>query len=255
MVKAIVCFDLDGTLLQPDHMPATDTVEALEQLRANGSLPVIATGRNRFEVASAIAASGIDSLIAANGAYVQLAGQGVAEHRLDKTLIAKFNAYAAAHNEPVAWYDQDGLALSTTSADTIDNYHALGFDAPVDPDWWREHHVDFMFVFDRRHDRELQQAFAGELAMVRNNPRGLDVATNGVSKATGLRELVAAGGFEGVPTYTFGDAANDLPLFGAVDHPIAMGNGTQAVKDAAEFVTGDFRHGGIAQGLRYYHLI
>ncbi len=250
-----MCFDLDGTLLQPDHMPAPDTLIALRQLRRNGGLPVIATGRNRFEVAAAIAASGITSLIAANGAFVQLNGRQIAERPLAPALIEKLNAYATAHNEPVAWYDQNSMALNKTSADTIDNYHALGFEAPVVPGWWTDHRVDFMFVFDRQHDRELQAAFTGELTMVRNNPRGLDVTADGVSKATGLQALIAAGNYGGVPTYTFGDAANDLPLFRAVAHPIAMANGTEEVQAAAEYVTGDYRHSGIAQGLRHYHLI
>lgn len=48
--KAIVFFDLDGTLLTSDIQVADSTVAALDKLRANHIIPIMATGRSAFEV-------------------------------------------------------------------------------------------------------------------------------------------------------------------------------------------------------------
>ncbi|WP_249126405.1 HAD hydrolase family protein, partial [Lactiplantibacillus plantarum] len=45
MYQAVVFFDLDGTLMQDDKTVAASSVRAIQQLRANHVLPVIATGR------------------------------------------------------------------------------------------------------------------------------------------------------------------------------------------------------------------
>lgn len=255
MVKAIVCFDLDGTLMQDDKTVAPDTLKAINALQANGSLPVIATGRNRFEVAALLAQTQIDTIVAANGSEVAYRGQTVKQVVLPTTLVADFTAFAAAHADPVGWYNASGFALSGENADTKANYQLLHLNAHVEADWYQHHPVNFMFVFDRGHEALFQQRFKDELSLVRNNVRGLDVMKRGVSKQTGLSDLIQAAHLTGVPTYAFGDAANDLPMFEFVEHPIAMGNATPEVKAQAEFVTTSNMAHGIANGLQQFGLI
>jgi len=93
------------------------------------------------------------------------------------------------------------------------------------------------------------------LRFVRNNPRALDTMAWGVSKATGIREILVKAGLTNVPTYAFGDAANDLEMFKLVDKPIAMGNGLANVKSLAAYITTDNMHDGIKNGLAHFDLI
>lgn len=51
MYKAVVFFDLDQTLLNDDKQVPPENVAALKALEANQILPVIATGRNYYELA------------------------------------------------------------------------------------------------------------------------------------------------------------------------------------------------------------
>ena len=70
--------------MQDDKTVAASSVRAIQQLRANHVLPVIATGRNVFEVQDVMTTTGIDSIVSANGSYVAYQGQFLSAHELDK---------------------------------------------------------------------------------------------------------------------------------------------------------------------------
>ena len=56
-------------------------------------------------------------------------------------------------------------------------------------------------------------------------------------------------------TYAFGDGLNDVCMIKRAGHGIAMSNGQEELKKAAEFVTTDIREDGVWNGLKHYHLI
>ena len=58
-----------------------------------------------------------------------------------------------------------------------------------------------------------------------------------------------------MPTYAFGDGMNDLEMFLTVDHPIAMANAVDDLKDKAEYITDNNDNDGIAKALQKFGLI
>ena len=126
MIQAVVFFDLDGTLMQDDKTVAPSSVTAIHQLKANHVLPVIATGRNVFEVAEIMRQTGIDAIVGANGSYVQYEGHFLTAHELDKGLLEDITHYANQHQDALAYYNDAGFALSHRDALTVANYRSLG---------------------------------------------------------------------------------------------------------------------------------
>ena len=255
MYKAIVFFDLDGTLLMDDKSLSPANVQAIHELEQNNILPVVSTGRNIFEVRYVLDETGMDSIVSANGSYVQFEGKRLHAEYLEPELIEEFNAFANAQGDPVAWFNHHEFALSQETTVTDKNFKLLGLNARVEPDWYKYHHVNFMFVFNFDKEKLYQERFKGVLSLVRNNPRGLDTMLDGVSKKSGIEELLDYANFGKVPTYAFGDQLNDLEMFDLVDHPICMANGNPAVKEKAEFITTSNMNGGIVNGLRHFDLI
>jgi len=255
VIQAVVFFDLDGTLMQDDKTVAPSSVAAIHQLKANHVLPVIATGRNVFEVADIMRQTGIDSIVSANGSYVQYEGHFLTAHELDKGLLEDITHYANQHQDALAYYNDAGFALSHRDALTVANYRSLGQKAIVRPDFFLREHIHFLLTFDPSSAAKYQWRYHGYLRFVRNNPRALDTMAWGVSKATGIREILVKAGLTNVPTYAFGDAANDLEMFKLVDKPIAMGNGLANVKSLAAYITTDNMHDGIKNGLAHFDLI
>ncbi|WP_125572344.1 Cof-type HAD-IIB family hydrolase [Lacticaseibacillus songhuajiangensis] len=260
MTKAVVFFDLDGTLMQDDKTVAADTLQALADLRAGGNLPVIATGRDLWELAALRKTTGINTLVAGNGATIVLDGDVRVRQHIAPELVARVSAQAAAWGYACAWYSEDGAALSAVNALTRGNYEDVHQVAPpVDPGYPERHGLTRMLIFVADNDAEaLKARFAAafpELAFYHDSPFDIDLIERRLSKASGIRSLLAQPELAGVTTYAFGDGDNDLPMRTVVDQLVAMGNASPAMLDAADFVTADNMHGGIVAGLRHYGLI
>ncbi|AEB73514.1 Cof-type HAD-IIB family hydrolase [Lentilactobacillus buchneri] len=255
MYKAVVFFDLDGTLFDNEKNVSDENVAAINELRANNILPVISTGRNIFEIQYVIDATGINSLVSANGSYVQYEGKKLKAEQISDDVIEEILAFAKQQGDVISFYNNKEFALTFENDMTKVNYRLLRLTPHVDPEFYKHHEVNFLNVFNYDKDKLYQDKFKGKLSLVRNNPRCLDTMKWGVSKQTGIQALMKKLNLGDVPSYAFGDQMNDLQMFSEVKFPIAMGNGVPEVKEKASFVTKSNINGGIVNGLKHYGLI
>lgn len=255
MKKAIVFFDLDGTLFDDEKHVLPTSIQAIRQLRANDVVPVIATGRNIFEIQSVLDTTGIQDVVSANGSYVQYHGRPLSAAVIDPTILRDLTAFAQAQGDPLGYFTPAGFRLSRATPETVANFTLLRLKAIVDPQWYLTQTINFLNVFNRDKEDLYNQRFAGQLTFVRNNPRALDTMVSGVTKQTGIRTFIQKTGLTGLPTYAFGDGLNDLQMFDEVTTPIAMGNGLPVVKQRAAYVTTTNTTDGIVAGLRHFKLI
>ena len=255
MEKSVVFFDLDGTLFDDQKHVLPASIAAIQEMRTHGVLPVIATGRNIFEIQDVLDATGIDNVVSANGSYVQYQGRKLSAAVIPSTVLADLTAFAHQQGDPVGYFNAQGFRLSQANQDTQDNFKLLRLDAVVDPSWYQHHAINFLNVFNRDKGDLYNQEFAGKLSFVRNNPRALDTMVTGVSKQTGIQTFLQEAGLTHAKTYAFGDGLNDLQMFDQVDVPVAMGNGLPEVKAQAAYVTTTNTTDGIVQGLRHFNLI
>ena len=77
----------------------------------------------------------------------------------------------------------------------------------------------------------------------------LDLAPDGVSKASGLELVRTRLGVPADATMAVGDGRNDLEMFGWAAHAVAMGNAFDEVKAAADAVVADVGSDGLAEAL------
>lgn len=257
MVKAIVFFDLDGTLLNAQTKLDEEVIAAVQQLKTNDILPVIATGRNIFEIRTVIQQTQIDTLVSANGSYVVANGKPVHTAALSKDVIGRLAKLIADNHDAYAVLNQNADRINRMTDTVKKTYHYINSPIPIiDPTFWHLYPVHMMLILTTpEHDALYQRAFKGELAFYRQTPYSIDVVAPDSSKQAGIQHLLALADYQNIPTYAFGDGNNDLPMFQTVDHAIAMANGLDTVKQAAEFVTTANTDHGIVNGLKHYHLI
>ncbi|WP_179393828.1 Cof-type HAD-IIB family hydrolase [Lacticaseibacillus absianus] len=261
MTQALVFFDLDLTLLNDAKQIPPENLAAIQQLQANDCLPVICTGRNQWELVDLCAASGIDTLICANGADIVLHGQHLYQSPIGQPQLARFLAQADADHLPVALYNDRHVALTAHNADTEANYGiVIQAQPPVDPTLAAREAITMTLLFTPRTPAgeavgDTYRAAFPELTFFRNGPYALDVVNRSISKGTGMAILAARPEFAGVPTYAFGDGNNDIPMLERATVGVAMGNALPQVAAVADYQTDDYQHAGIPNALRHFGLI
>ena len=80
----------------------------------------------------------------------------------------------------------------------------------------------------------------------RSQPYYLDVTPYGFDKGEATRRIARVMNVPLAEVAVIGDQANDLPMFEVAAYRIAMGNGIDAAKALADFVTDDNEHDGWA---------
>lgn len=255
MYRGIVFFDLDRTLLNNETQVEPEVASAMTQLRQNQILPVIATGRNLYEIKDILQATQINTIVSGNGANVHLEGRDIYRHPIDKQVVRQLIARADQLDDAVSVMNDHAYSISRHNEVAVQNYHYINTPLPA-ADAARfvtEEDVLMMVISTVGHD-EAYASFEREFNICRNTPYSVDVVAKEISKQSGIKRLLQE--FEPeIPTYAFGDGLNDLPMLQFVDHPVAMGNGLPVVKQTAEFVTTDNIDHGIVNGLRHFNLI
>ena len=88
-----------------------------------------------------------------------------------------------------------------------------------------------------------------DLTVVQTAPFYLEVIPRRINKGQGIRDICKTLGIDAAEVIAFGDAENDIPMLRAAGMGVAMGNATEAVKAAADYVTHSNNEDGIAAAL------
>ncbi|MDR2465668.1 MAG: Cof-type HAD-IIB family hydrolase [Streptococcaceae bacterium] len=256
-IKAVCFFDLDGTLLNEKSVLGVDTIQALSQLKANGVLPVIATGRSMKEVKHLVEAGKIDAFLTLNGQYIEVSGEKVYESVFSPEEVEAFIQFVQENRYGVALYNAFefwGYALTDEMVHAYAVIHAPT--PPISQTKHLEKNIHMLLALTETPDRDVEfyQAFPS-FNYFRNSPSSIDITKDGNDKGVGVKRLLEKLNLVDVPTYAFGDGRNDLALLKAVNHPIAMENAIPELKDVAEFVTKSNADGGIVFALQHFGLI
>lgn len=253
-INSLVFFDLDGTLLSSNSTVLPEVSAAVRSLKANGNIPIVCTGRAAFEVREIMAECEIDSLIATNGQYVEFNGQVKFNRTIPSLLCHQVLTYANSRDDIIGFYNYEQIAISEDQPLSRHFYQNIASSFPqVAPDFYRTNPVNQILVIAHCADQQYSDHFP-ELNFMITGPNSIDTVLKGNSKGKGISDLIKSEDLH-VPTYAFGDGNNDLSMFEAVDYGIAMGNGNDAIKNSATYVTDTNDKLGIIKGLQKYDLI
>ena len=259
-MKKAVFFDVDGTLWNEQMQIPASTIEAIRALREAGNYAFICSGRSRAAICNEeLLGIGFDGVVAACGAHVDFHGNTVYEQLLTQEQAAYAIATVQKHHmlavlegpryiyvnledfgdDPYVIYLRKELGGNVKTIAGTDSFeiNKLSIDLKG---------ADMDIV-----SREL----GAEFDLVIHNSWLAEILPKEHSKATGIARVCEYLGIAKEDTYAFGDSANDLDMLGFVPHGIAMGNGTEDAKRAAEYVTTDIMDDGIKNGLLHYGLI
>lgn len=265
MKKRILFLDLDGTLLNDEKQITPGNRAALEGALERGHDMVITTGRPLKSAMNQAHVLGMDRpgcyLIAYNGAVIYDWAQ-------NKQIFTRSLSFDAVHR---VFDKANAMGLHIQTYDTWDVLVEQRCDDAAVRRYCGLIRMDFRVIADVRkdlteepvkcliidYDRQtdllkiqdwITENMTEEVDCFFSCDQYLEVVPKGMSKGEAVKMLCADLGVEIENAVAAGDAANDLSMIEAAGIGVAMANGTDQVKAAADYVTThDNNHDGIAE--------
>lgn len=264
----LIALDLDGTLTNDEKKITPETKEALMEAQRMGVRLCLASGRPPFGMMPLVEElemaryGGI--LMAYNGGYVMdcQSGKVITEVILDDSLLFRLHEYQELsgmtlmtyHNDKIYTEHPNDYYVHISSRNNrmkvvgVENFtrdvpkpvnKCLMVGEPADVPYW---------------EKEMQDAFCGEMHILRSTPYFIELLPLGIDKGPALSAICNAMGMSVGNAMAFGDSYNDISMIKAAGIGVAMENAEDAVKASADIVTLNNNADGVAKVVKDFIL-
>lgn len=260
-MKKAVFFDIDGTLWDDKLVIPDSTREAIRLLQENGHYAFICTGRTKAFVRDPrLLGLGFDGMIAGCGTYIEYKGEELYYTRIDRQkiketlpVLRKYKMRPILEGKVYLYLDDADFAEDPYGKNLIRDMGEFRKQIVGNEDNWEVSKFSVSGI-DGIYQQALEE-LKGQYDFLVHGPWAIEFIPVGFSKASGIQKTCELLGIRQEDTYAFGDSVNDLEMLRYVAHGIAMGNGTDEAKAAADYVTAGIKEDGIFKGLQHYGLI
>ncbi len=259
MDKKIIFFDIDRTLYDPDFRKIpTSTIEALKILHQNENIEIaIATGRAFYmlHIIEEIKKY-INIFITINGQIIIKDGKTIYRNPIPKKkvlcVVKKFEedsmkyGFLGEFDETLNIVDDKGKKA----------FELVNMKLPrIDPHFYLDNDIFQMWAFCEKKDHKYYKNIFYDMDVVSWLGDGFDVLSKGMSKERGIRKILEIENIKLENAYAFGDGDNDVEMLDFIPNSVAMGNGSEAAKKHAKYLTDDIKEDGLIKGLRRLGLL
>lgn len=250
MGQKIFFFDIDGTLCHANKVSAR-VKKAIQDIRKNGDLCFIASGRPPTFLQKAVQEVGFDGYVMCNGAYAFTDTETLHEVKLNDEYFQPLLTYLREHHCEYILQTKTDNYLDPTFNRFYNFFDSIG--VPVETfvrNFEEKDILDDIIKIEiwpdyREFGDVLREKFTHYTwhQYVESN---MEIYLNGVSKAWGITQVINKYGIAYEDTYCFGDGTNDMEMLQAVCHSYAMGNASDEVKAVAKHVCPSIEEDGVA---------
>lgn len=257
MIKAIF-FDIDGTLVSfRTHTISDSTMDCLCRLHEKGIRLFIASGRHRLTMDN-LSGFPFDGYVAMNGALVTVDGKTISKTPIDPETARNIALTADGDGIPCVTYGEDTVAVNMRNSLTEKIFSMIKL--PQIPDITCMKMTEgpvfqFTIFADKDTEDRLLKKFEDRLEPSRWHPLFMDLNPKGLSKSDGIDAVLRHFGFRREESMAFGDGGNDISMLKAAGTGIAMGNASEDVMHAADYVTASVDDEGIAKALAHFGVL
>ena len=276
MSEKYLFFDMDGTLIsRKERKIPQSAIDGIHQAMDNGHHCFICTGRGYRMAQEYFDQLVLPGIVFSNGAGIAYNGKILETRDLHPSTVERLRSICEnlgggyglltttytyqnqnernrmgkhffernIDSDIQAYYDRRGLKL-------MDEYQNEGVQK-MDFSFQSELTADIFFA---RVPASLHTVVAGGYYATMGRTGG-EITANGVTKGSGIERVLDMFSVDARDTYGFGDSSNDLEMMEVVGHGVAMGNGSDQIKQKADYVTDDVDENGIYNALKHYGLI
>lgn len=268
----VLFFDIDGTLIPFQKTMPESTKRALEKARANGHKIVICSGRSRAQLQNSLDEVEFDGYVMDSGSYVEDHGKAIFQHIIENEelefLIQELEMVGAIYSGQTAsgvistprciegiaqFYKENGIPEE--EIEKLCNHRR------IDKHITQRHDLEkFVYHKSAIDVNEMRMRIGDrfevtELSFERVDPYSGEITAKGIHKASGMEKYLKLYGLSREDSVAFGDGPNDFEMIEYAGIGVVMGNGIDALKEKADYITASVEEDGIEKALMHLNLI
>jgi 5-amino-6-(5-phospho-D-ribitylamino)uracil phosphatase len=238
----LIALDMDGTLLDQNHEVSEENRKAIRDAEDKGVKVVLSTGRSLKTARDYVISLQLSSyLVTVNGSEIWGPDGELVERNLVETEHIQWMYDLSRQHKARFW------AISSEN-----NWNNQMPEDILSQEWLK---FGFHIEDDDIRSKVLKELEAKGLFEISNSSLvNIEVNALGINKAKGLQKVCSLLGISMNNVMAVGDSLNDIAMITEAGLGIAMGNAQEAVKEAADDVTGTNTESGVAQAIKKWVL-
>ena len=246
---SFIFFDIDNTLISHrgiSHIPP-ETREAVKKLKEAGHIPAIATGRGGFLTFLTAKEFGIEYLVCSGGAQLFVKGTEIYRAEFPREYLSSFMETAKKFPNLTAAIDEKYLYASAAFMPFFGYFNKqAGYNCIRPLREMERAIICYMMVSPAKLTSEHGLFYAPPAGVRLELMHAFTEARcENSSKWLGIEKLINYVGGSLDDVVVFGDGPNDIEMIARAKTGVAVGNASDDVKAAADYVSDDIDDGGI----------
>lgn len=276
MNKKLIFLDIDGTLTEPGkNIPPESAVEAVERARRAGHKVFLCTGRN-YGMLKPLLKYGFDGLIASSGGYIEVEKKVIYDHPMTKEqeqramdVLAQNQIFCTIECRDGSYTDERLKDFLRDNQDKSENSELLRWREQIEQSLGIRPMSEYkgqplykivMMALSRESLENAKKILGKDFAFCIQETKGHTIHNGELictdyDKGQAVERVCSYLGYTVKDTIGFGDSMNDLEMMEMVGISVCMQNGSNALKDIADYVCPPYYENGIYEAFQRYQLL
>lgn len=253
--RAIVFFDIDGTLCRYEDTVNDNIKRCFKRLHKGNHVVFLCTGRSPKDISNDILSLGFDGIIACMGAVI-IHGNEVLQNRfitpdmlletVGLMIERKVPALILGIDEVLRTEQMKPTPLETGIVRSVEDLYRNGKLVEIS-----SLDIEYPNVSALGKIREIMDKHSD---LIEYNETSGQTRLKGVNKAEAIRAVLERFPYSTLRSYAIGDSQNDIEMLNCVDVGIAMGDAPDSVKSAASWTTSTVEEDGVCNAMKHFGL-
>lgn len=258
----LIALDIDGTLLNKEHEISKETIDVIKMSMDKGIRVVLVSGRDYSAAEPYIKELATEDLfLGLNGASVyDNKGEIIHSEYLDKEIVEYIIELCEKEDIYIVLFiGKDTYVDEISNFMGIDSYVYNSIEVGQVSKFYREQNVT-KILLTQKEDKlipikeKLDSKYGSKINSQFSLPQFLEIFNGEINKGVALKRVCEKYKIPKEKVMAIGDWDNDITMIEYAGLGVAMGNGSENIKEASDFITKSNEQNGAAYAIKKFVL-